>query len=74
MAHFNCFINAKKSLNVRFIGRHILFGAFMTKDMAWGGMAKFPAYQVVEIPECFTKTIPADGLEITRSTSGARLP
>ena len=24
-----CFVNAKKSLNVRFIGRHILFGAFM---------------------------------------------
>ena len=26
------FVNAKKSLNVRFIGRRILFGAFMAKD------------------------------------------
>ena len=29
MVHFNFFVNAKKSLNVCFIGRHILFGAFM---------------------------------------------
>ena len=42
--------------------------------MAWDDMAKFPAYQVVVMPECFTKTIPADGLELTSSTSGARLP
>ena len=42
--------------------------------MAWGDLAKIPAYQVVVMPECFTKTIPADGLELTHSTSGARLP
>ena len=42
--------------------------------MAWGNMAKFPAYQVVVMPECFTKTIPAEGLELTHSTSGAWLP
>ena len=72
--HFNVFVTAKKSLNVRFIGRRILFGAFMAKDMAWGDMAIFPAYQVVVMSECFTKTIPADGLELTHSTSGDRLP
>ena len=27
----------KKSLNIRFIGRHILFGAFMAND-SWHGM------------------------------------
>ena len=37
MAYFNSFVNAKKSLNVRFIGRHILFGAFMAKD-SWHGV------------------------------------
>ena len=41
--------------------------------MAWGDMANVPACQVVVMPECFTKTIPADGLELTHSTSGARL-
>ena len=41
--------------------------------MAWGDMAKFSAYQVV-MPKCFTKAIPADGLELTNSTWGARLP
>ena len=75
MVHFNFFVNAKqkKSLNVRSIGRHILFGAFMAKGSWQGDMAKFPAYQVVVMPECFTKTIPADRLELTHSTSGARL-
>ena len=34
-------------------------------------MVNFPAYQVVVMLECFTKTIPADGLELTNSTSGA---
>ena len=29
--------NAEKSLNVHFIGRHILFGAFMAKD-SWHGV------------------------------------
>ena len=52
--------------------RHILFGVFMAKD-SWHGVI-FPAYQVVVMPECFTKTIPADGLELTNSTLGARLP
>ena len=66
------FFNAKKSQNVRFIARQILFGAFMAKD-SWHGVI-FPAYQVVVMPECFTKSIPADGLELTHSTSGARLP
>ena len=42
--------------------------------MVRGDMAKFPAYQVVVMPECFTKIIPADGLELTHSTSGDRLP
>ena len=42
--------------------------------MTWGDMAKFPAYQVVVMPECFTKTVPADGLELTHSTLGALLP
>ena len=28
---------AKKSLNVHFVGRHILFGAFMAKD-SWHGV------------------------------------
>ena len=55
-------VNAKKSQNVRFIGRQILFGAFMGKD-SWHGVI-FPAYQVVIMPECFTKCIPADGLEL----------
>ena len=64
------FFNAK-SQNVRFIGRQILFGAFMAKD-SWHGVI-FAAYQVVVMPECFTKSIPADGLELTHSTSGARL-
>ena len=31
------FVNAKKSLNVRFIGRRISFGAFMAKD-SWHGV------------------------------------
>ena len=68
------FFNAKKkkSQNVRFIGRQILFGAFMAKD-SWHGVI-FPAYQVVVMPECCTKSIPADGLELAHSTSGARLP
>ena len=44
----------------------------MAKD-SWNGVI-FPAYQVVVMPECFTKTIQADGLELTHSTSGARLP
>ena len=76
MAHFIYlffffFVNAKKSLNIRFIGRHILFGAFMAKD-SWHGVMwqNFPPIR----PECFIKTIPADGLELTHSTSGARLP
>ena len=30
------FVNAKTSLNVRFIGRRILFGAFMAKDSCHG--------------------------------------
>ena len=34
----------------------------------------FPAYQVVVMPECFTKTIPVDGLEKTDSTMGAQFP
>ena len=42
--------------------------------MAWGDLAKFPAYQVVVMSECFTKTIPADGLELTHSTSGPGSP
>ena len=65
----------KKSQNVRFIGGQILFGAFMAKDSKdlWHRVI-FPAYQVVVMPECFTKSIPADGLELTHSTSGARLP
>ena len=62
----------QKSKNVRFIGRHILFGAFMTKD-SWHWVI-FPAYQVVVIPKCFTKSIPAGGLELSHRTSGARLP
>ena len=62
----------QKSQNVRFIGIQILFGAFMAKD-SWH-LVIFPAYQVVLMPECFTKSIPADGLELTHSTSGARLP
>ena len=37
-------------------------------------MAKFPAYQVFVMPECFIKTIPEDGLELTHSTTGARIP
>ena len=62
----------QKKPKLRFIGRQILFGAFMAKD-SWHGVI-FPAYQVVVMPECFTKSIPADGLELTHSTSGARLP
>ena len=42
--------------------------------MTWSDMAKFPTYQVVVMPGCFTKHIPADGLELTDSTSGAWLP
>ena len=42
--------------------------------MAWGDMAKFPTYQVVVMLECFTKTIQADGLKLTNSTSGAGSP
>ena len=45
------------------IGRQILFVAFMAKD-SWHEV-NFPAYQVVVMPECFTKSIPADGLELT---------
>ena len=37
-------------------------------------MAKFPAYQVVVMLECFTKTISADGLELTNSTSEPASP
>ena len=62
----------QKSQNVHFIGRHILFGAFMAKD-SWHGVI-FPAYQVVVMPEWFIKSIPADGLELTHNTSGAGLP
>ena len=62
----------QKSQNVRFIGRQILFGAFMAKD-SWHRVM-FPASRVVVMPECFTKSIPANGLELTHSTSGARLP
>ena len=61
----------KKSQNVHFIDRQILFDAFMAKD-SWHGVI-YPAYQVVVMPECFTKSIPADGLELTHSTSGTRL-
>ena len=61
----------QKSQNVRFIGSQIVFGAFMDKDSGHGVI--YPAYQVVVVPECFTKSIPADGLELTRSTSGAPL-
>ena len=39
--------------------------------MAGGDMANVPACQVVVM---FTKTIPADGLELTHITSGARHP
>ena len=49
----------------------ILLGAFMAKD-SWDGVI-FPAYQVVVMPMCFTKSIPADGLELIHSTSGVRL-
>ena len=42
--------------------------------MAWGHMANFPAYQIVVMLDCFAKTIPADGLELTNSTSGAGSP
>ena len=59
----------QKSQNVRFIGRQILFRAFMAKD-SWHGVI-FPAYQVVVMPECFTKSYPANGVELTHSTSGA---
>ena len=71
---FFFFFLMQKSQNVRFIGRciPILFGACMAKD-SWHGVI-FPAYQVVVMPECFTKSIPADGLELSHSTSGARLP
>ena len=72
MALYYYFFLMQKSQNVRFIGRRILFGAFMAKD-SWHGVI-FPTYQVVAMPECFTKSIPADGLELTRSTSDARLP
>ena len=66
MARFNFFfffffINAKKANS--FLGRQILFGAFMAKG-SWHKV-NFPAYQVVVMPECFTKSIPADGLELT---------
>ena len=44
----------------------------MAKDSLHGVI--FPAYQVVVMPECFIKTIPVDGLELTQSTLGARLP
>ena len=66
------FLLMQKSQNVRFIGRQILFGAFMAKD-PWHGVI-FPAYRIVVMPERFTKSVPADGLELTHSTSGARLP
>ena len=42
--------------------------------MASGDMVKFLAYQVVVMLECFTKSIPAEGLELTNSTSGAGSP
>ena len=61
----------QKRQSVRFIGRQFLFGAFMAND-SWHRVI-FPAYQVVVMPECFTKSIPGDGLELTHSTSGARL-
>ena len=41
----------------------------MAKDL-WHGVI-FPAYQVVVMPECFTKSFLAGVLEITHSTSGA---
>ena len=72
MAHFNFFLLTQKSQNVHFIGRQILFGAFMAKD-SWHGVI-FPAYQVVVMPEGFTKSIPAKSLELTHSTSGVQLP
>ena len=72
MACFIFFLLMQKSQNIRFIGRQILFGAFMAKD-SWHGVI-FPAYQVVVMPECFTKSIPVDSLELTHSTSGAWLP
>ena len=73
MARFNFFLLMQKSQTFRFIGRQILFGVFMAKDSWWHGEI-FPAYQVVVMPECFTKSIPGDSLELTHSTSGARLP
>ena len=56
------FLLMQKSQNFRFIGSQILFGTFMAKD-SWHGVI-FPAYQVVV----------ANSLELTHSTSGARLP
>ena len=44
----------------------------MAKD-SWRGVI-FPAYQVAVMPEYFIKTLLADSLELTHSTSGARLP
>ena len=63
---FFFFLFMQKSRHIRFIGRQILFGAFMAKDL-WHGVI-FPAYQVVVMPGCFTKSIPANGLELTHST------
>ena len=37
MVPFKFFVDTKKSLNVRFVSRHILFGAFMAKDL-WHGV------------------------------------
>ena len=73
MAHFIYFyflVNAKKRSFYR--QTHSISGAFMAKDSCHGVI--YPAYQVVVMPECFTKTITADGLELTHSTSGSRLP
>ena len=58
---FFFFLMQKKP--IRFIGRQILFGAFMAKD-SWHEV-NFPAFQVVVMPKCFTKSIPAEGLELT---------
>ena len=43
MAHFKIFVNAKKLLNVRFVGRHFIWCVYGSRLMAWGDMAKFPA-------------------------------
>ena len=64
--------NAKKPLKHSFYRQTHFIGACMAKD-SWHGVI-FPAYHPVVMTECFTKTIPVDGLELTHSTSNARLP